>query len=555
METNGWQSPQHFERSFLLQTHLMMDQSRRTTTPSPDKVSSAADAMLKLASTPHIPMYHMNQQRVVYPPPSQQHHQQHHQQQLQQQLQQQQHPSQQAPTPQPPQPPMGQHQVCPPSAPVALVSDPHDLTIVEGEIDSDVSIGHILAGTIPRMSRKQREFTPDYKKDESYWVKRRKNNEAAKRSREKRRYNDIAMGTKILNLSEDNDKLRRELRALKRKFGLPLDVEFYDESMDDDLPSPCPSNQSFSLVSEPEPSQVQTPHVVFKEVKPLERSNSQVSMPILIPISTPNNITVSTSGHYSVSQQNDYGTYSHSDSSLSISPTSMASNPSPSVCGIGNVAVAEQYEDEGRHLYNTDSNENGHEEESKPLERSRERKGIPHKLRHKEQFLEPTSEAEQSPGESSNGSSRGSSSGSNSNHTTSSSTDSLAGLLTTSDDMEPSPQSVEDDVEERMNQPNPEEDMHTSDSHTSGDGQEQGGDASSQRLSDRRKRAAQVQARRNRQKGRKMMNNMQLTKSQLLESENNHLKEELRHLASEVNNLKEWMQQKSAAENIPPPAN
>ena len=35
--------------------------------------------------------------------------------------------------------------------------------------------------------RRKREFISDEKKDASYWEKRRKNNEAAKRSREKRR--------------------------------------------------------------------------------------------------------------------------------------------------------------------------------------------------------------------------------------------------------------------------------------------------------------------------------------------------------------------------------
>ncbi|KAK7940170.1 hypothetical protein WMY93_003496 [Mugilogobius chulae] len=40
--------------------------------------------------------------------------------------------------------------------------------------------------------RRKREFIPQDKKDEGYWDKRRKNNEAAKRSREKRRMNDMS---------------------------------------------------------------------------------------------------------------------------------------------------------------------------------------------------------------------------------------------------------------------------------------------------------------------------------------------------------------------------
>lgn len=66
-------------------------------------------------------------------------------------------------------------------------------------------------------SRKRREFIPDSKKDRSYWDKRRKNNDAAKRSREKRRLNDMFLETRVLHLSEENAVLKAELRALKQR--------------------------------------------------------------------------------------------------------------------------------------------------------------------------------------------------------------------------------------------------------------------------------------------------------------------------------------------------
>uniref|UniRef100_A0A803YIA7 NFIL3 like basic leucine zipper n=1 Tax=Meleagris gallopavo TaxID=9103 RepID=A0A803YIA7_MELGA len=69
-------------------------------------------------------------------------------------------------------------------------------------------------------SRRKREFMPDEKKDNMYWEKRRKNNEAAKRSREKRRLNDFAMESQLAALSEENAILRTELLALKLRFGL-----------------------------------------------------------------------------------------------------------------------------------------------------------------------------------------------------------------------------------------------------------------------------------------------------------------------------------------------
>lgn len=72
-------------------------------------------------------------------------------------------------------------------------------------------------------ARRKREFTNEEKKDEGYWDKRRKNNEAAKRSREKRRANDMVLEQRVLGLLEENARLRAELLALKFRFGLVKD--------------------------------------------------------------------------------------------------------------------------------------------------------------------------------------------------------------------------------------------------------------------------------------------------------------------------------------------
>ncbi|XP_053707314.1 nuclear factor, interleukin 3 regulated, member 6 [Synchiropus splendidus] len=71
--------------------------------------------------------------------------------------------------------------------------------------------------------RRKREFIPVAQKDECYWDKRRKNNEAAKRSREKRRVNDMVLESRVLALLEENARLRAELLALKFRFGLVKD--------------------------------------------------------------------------------------------------------------------------------------------------------------------------------------------------------------------------------------------------------------------------------------------------------------------------------------------
>ncbi|XP_041041176.1 nuclear factor interleukin-3-regulated protein [Carcharodon carcharias] len=78
--------------------------------------------------------------------------------------------------------------------------------------------------------RRKREFIPDEKKDALYWEKRRKNNEAAKRSREKRRLNDMVLENKLMALGEENARLKSELLALKLKFGL-ITAAFYAQEI------------------------------------------------------------------------------------------------------------------------------------------------------------------------------------------------------------------------------------------------------------------------------------------------------------------------------------
>lgn len=112
--------------------------------------------------------------------------------------------------------------------------------------------------------RRTREFIPQEKKDEGYWDKRKKNNEAAKRSREKRRVNDIVLENRVLGLLEENARLRAELLALKYRFGLvkePLNAAILPLS----TTAPCvpqPANSHYYLVREDglHPSTSMVPH-------------------------------------------------------------------------------------------------------------------------------------------------------------------------------------------------------------------------------------------------------------------------------------------------------
>ena len=67
---------------------------------------------------------------------------------------------------------------------------------------------------------KPREFTKDTRKDDSYWDRRRRNNEAAKRSREKRRFNDMILESRVAELTRDNYLLRAQLNTIRDKFGI-----------------------------------------------------------------------------------------------------------------------------------------------------------------------------------------------------------------------------------------------------------------------------------------------------------------------------------------------
>ncbi|KAJ1084964.1 hypothetical protein NDU88_005102 [Pleurodeles waltl] len=65
------------------------------------------------------------------------------------------------------------------------------------------------------VTRRKKTFTPADKKDSSYWDKRKKNNDAAKRSREKKRINDLVMEGKQVAIMEENARLKAELRLAK----------------------------------------------------------------------------------------------------------------------------------------------------------------------------------------------------------------------------------------------------------------------------------------------------------------------------------------------------
>jgi len=69
----------------------------------------------------------------------------------------------------------------------------------------------------PIPCRSKRDFVPNSKKDSTYWMKRHKNNDSARKSRMRRRLVDQHLEKKVLALEKENCFLRRELTVLRKE--------------------------------------------------------------------------------------------------------------------------------------------------------------------------------------------------------------------------------------------------------------------------------------------------------------------------------------------------
>ena len=117
--------------------------------------------------------------------------------------------------------------------PVSPKSEPSDLRsyhdfekhtglhTIDEEMADHTVLGLDLASSSPDSAmhqnlfglRRQRRFISESDKDDLYWDRRKRNNEAAKRSREKRRYNDMVLETRVMELTKENNLLKAELDA------------------------------------------------------------------------------------------------------------------------------------------------------------------------------------------------------------------------------------------------------------------------------------------------------------------------------------------------------
>ncbi|KAK2871518.1 hypothetical protein Q8A67_024045 [Cirrhinus molitorella] len=106
-------------------------------------------------------------------------------------------------------------------------------------------------------TRRKRQFTPDEQKDSNYWLKRTRNNEAAKRSRQRKRMEEHLLETRAVELQRENDKLKAALSAVHHStaqntpvdaaFGFPLGLP--NDGYPRSLPFPLHSLPHYSLSS------------------------------------------------------------------------------------------------------------------------------------------------------------------------------------------------------------------------------------------------------------------------------------------------------------------
>lgn len=71
----------------------------------------------------------------------------------------------------------------------------------------------------PMIKKARKILVPDNMKDEKYWSRRHKNNEAAKRSRDARRLKENQISVRAAYLERENAALRQEVAEMRKELG------------------------------------------------------------------------------------------------------------------------------------------------------------------------------------------------------------------------------------------------------------------------------------------------------------------------------------------------
>lgn len=98
--------------------------------------------------------------------------------------------------------------------------------------------------SVERQQRRSKRLIPDTEKDETYWEKRKRNNLAAKKSRENKRKYESLVRNRVHALEEENCLLKKELEVIKERFNIPKDLCMLSPSERDECLEACWKEQN-----------------------------------------------------------------------------------------------------------------------------------------------------------------------------------------------------------------------------------------------------------------------------------------------------------------------
>lgn len=94
---------------------------------------------------------------------------------------------------------------------------PAFLTILSLAAASSPAISRALASALPRRPRSEKRPIPDEQKDDKYFERRKRNNMAAKKSRDARKQREDEIALRACFLEKENAVLRAQVAALREE--------------------------------------------------------------------------------------------------------------------------------------------------------------------------------------------------------------------------------------------------------------------------------------------------------------------------------------------------
>lgn len=101
--------------------------------------------------------------------------------------------------------------------PLMQTFNPLELPLLQFNGNSTAPVNGIFAGFLPRRSRGEKRAIPDEQKDAKYYEKRKRNNEAAKKSRDARKIREDRIAFRAAFLEQENSLLKAQVAALQNE--------------------------------------------------------------------------------------------------------------------------------------------------------------------------------------------------------------------------------------------------------------------------------------------------------------------------------------------------